>query len=75
VASNVVGSASPPRENGVMRGIGLWKVRLASWNIGSLTSKLLELVKSLHRHRISIACIQETKWVGPKAREVDGYKL
>jgi len=22
-----------------------------------------------------MACIQETKWVGAKAREVDGYKL
>ena len=27
------------------------------------------------RHKISIACVQETKWVGAKAREVDGYKL
>ncbi|XP_059308791.1 uncharacterized protein LOC132059965 [Lycium ferocissimum] len=24
---------------------------------------------------INIACVQETKWVGPKAKEVDGYKL
>jgi len=52
-----------------------WIVRLASWNIGSLTGKSLELVKSLHRCRISIACVQETKWVGAKVREVDGYKL
>ena len=35
----------------------------------------IELVKILRRHRISIACIQETKWVGAKAREIDGYKL
>ncbi|KAF3660335.1 Clathrin heavy chain 1 [Capsicum annuum] len=25
--------------------------------------------------RINIACVQETKWVGFKARDVDGYKL
>jgi len=24
---------------------------------------------------VNIACIQETKWVGPKAREIDGYNL
>jgi len=50
-------------------------MRLASWNIGSLTGKLIESVKSLYRRRINIACVQETKWVGTKAREVDGYKL
>jgi len=36
-------------------------VRLAFWNIGSLTGKSVELIKSLHRRRISIACVQETK--------------
>ena len=51
------------------------KVRLASWNIGSLTGKSIELVKALRRRKISIACVQETKWVGEKAREIDGYKL
>jgi len=50
-------------------------VHLASWNIGFLTGKSIELVKSLHRHKISITCVQETKWMGAKAREVDGYKL
>ena len=75
MASNIVTSASPPWGNGVRRGVGFRQLRLASWNIGSLTSKSLELVKSLHRRRISIACVQETKWVGVKAREVDGYKL
>jgi len=50
-------------------------VCLASWNIGSLIGKSIELVKSLRRRRISIACVQETKWVGTKARIVDGFKL
>jgi len=73
VASNVAASAYPPGGNGVKKGVGLWKVRLASWNIMSLTGKLIELVKSLHRRKISIACVQETKWAGAKAREIDGY--
>ena len=50
-------------------------MRLASWNIGSLTGKSIELVKVLHRGRISTACIQETKWVGAKVKEIDGFKL
>ena len=58
-----------------LEGVGLQKVRLTSWNIGSLTGKSIELIKSLHRRKISITCVQETKWVGAKAREVDGYKL
>jgi len=75
VSSNVVALASPPGSNGVRRGVGFQNVCLASWNIGSLTGKSIELVKSLQRHRIIIACVQETKWVGAKAREVDGCKL
>jgi len=50
-------------------------LRLTSWNVGSLTSKSIELVKALHRHNISIACIQEIQWVGAKAKEIDGFKL
>ena len=37
--------------------------------------KSIELVKSLHRRKINIAYVQETKWVGAQVREVDGYKL
>jgi len=61
VASNVAASACPPGGNGVRRGVGLRKVRLTSWNIGSLMGKSIELVKSLHRRKITIACVQETK--------------
>ena len=50
-------------------------MRLASWNIGSISGKSIELVKSLHRRRINIACVQEPKWVGANARVVDGCKL
>ncbi|GJV39828.1 cytochrome P450 98A2-like protein [Tanacetum coccineum] len=42
---------------------------------GSLTSKLLELVDALERHRVDIACFQETKWKGSSNKEVNGYKL
>jgi len=75
VANYEVDSACPPNGLQVRRRSELVNVRLASWNIGSLTGKSIELVKVLHRRRISIACIQETKWVGSKAKEIDGFKL
>ncbi|KAL3355926.1 hypothetical protein AABB24_016872, partial [Solanum stoloniferum] len=54
---------------------GSHNVRVGSWNIGSLTGKSIELVKILKKRKINIACVQETRWVGAKAREVDGFKL
>lgn len=33
--------------------------------------KSIELVKILKKRRINIACVQETKWVGTKARDVE----
>jgi len=50
-------------------------LRCASWNIETLTSESIKLVKPLHRYKVSIACIKETKWVEGKVREIDGYKL
>jgi len=59
--NNIVALASPPYAKGVRRGVGFRKVHIASWNIGSLTGKSVQLVKSLHRCRTNIACVQETK--------------
>jgi len=75
VANNEVDRACPPGRKRVRRRSEFVNLRLALWNIGSLTSKSIELVKALHRRKISITCIQETKWVGAKAMEIDGYKL
>ena len=53
------------------------RIRLASWNVGSLTGKLRELVDTATRRHVNILCVQETKWKGQKAKEVDntGFKL
>lgn len=32
-------------------------------------------MKILKKRRVNIACVQETRWVGSKARDVDEYKL
>jgi hypothetical protein len=40
------------------------RIRLGSWNLGSLTGKLRELVNVAIRRRVNILCVQETKWKG-----------
>ena len=50
-------------------------MHFASRNIESPTSNSIKLVKTLRRCKVNIACIQETNWVGAKAREIDEYKL
>jgi hypothetical protein len=57
--------------------VGESRICLGSWNVGSLTSKLRELVDTMIRRRVNILCVQETKWTGQKAKEVEnkGFKL
>lgn len=50
--------------------------RIATWNIGSLTGRITELVNIMKKRRIDVIGLQETKWKGRKARLLsDGYKL
>ena len=53
------------------------RIRVASWNVGTLTGKTLDLVDAMIRRRVSVACLQETKWTGEKARVIKDtwYKL
>ena len=39
------------------------KIRLGSWNVGSLIGRSMELVDVMIR-RINILCLQEMKWTG-----------
>ncbi|XP_019233395.1 PREDICTED: craniofacial development protein 2-like [Nicotiana attenuata] len=54
---------------------GACRLRIGSWNIGTLTGKSIELAKILQKRKVNIACVQETRWAGSKARNADGYKL
>nr|XP_009773398.1 PREDICTED: uncharacterized protein LOC104223631 [Nicotiana sylvestris]XP_016489827.1 PREDICTED: uncharacterized protein LOC107809684 [Nicotiana tabacum] len=54
---------------------GSSRLRVGSWNIGSLTGKSIELGNILHKREINIACAQETRWKGTRARDVNGFKL
>jgi hypothetical protein len=53
------------------------RVRVGTWNIGTLTGKHREVVDTMIRRRVNILCVQETKWKGQKAKEVEdtGFKL
>lgn len=37
------------------------RLRVGSWNIGTLQGKSIELVKILRKRRVSVACVQKTK--------------
>ena len=50
------------------------RICLGSWNVGSLTGKLRELVDAAVRRGVDILCVQETKWRGQKAKDT-GFKL
>jgi len=50
--------------------------RIATWNVGTMTGKSMEVAEALKRRKVDVACIQEVKWKGKKAREIGmGYKL
>lgn len=49
------------------------RMRIATWNVGSMTRRSLELEDVMRRRRIDVMCVQETKWsnLGNKARFLD----
>ncbi|XP_057548222.1 uncharacterized protein LOC130826670 [Amaranthus tricolor] len=51
------------------------ELRVRTSNIGILEAKLLELANELSKYRIHVACVQETRWKGQKAKGIKGYKL
>nr|XP_016455818.1 PREDICTED: craniofacial development protein 2-like [Nicotiana tabacum] len=40
---------------------GAYRLRIESWNIGTLTGKSIELAKILQKRKVNIACVQETR--------------
>jgi hypothetical protein len=78
VVTNVQGSSHLSQwVRGVRKLVEPTRIRVGSWNVGPLTGKLRELVDAASRRRVSILCVQETKWKGQKAKEVEntGFKL
>ncbi|XP_070002025.1 uncharacterized protein [Nicotiana sylvestris] len=40
---------------------GVYRLRIGSWNVGTLTGKSIELAKILQKRRFNIVCLQETR--------------
>ncbi|XP_071705087.1 uncharacterized protein [Rutidosis leptorrhynchoides] len=51
------------------------RIRVGSWNVGTLTSKSRELVDTLLKSKVDILCVQETRWRGEEAVDIDDYRL
>jgi hypothetical protein len=53
------------------------RLRVGTWNVGSLTGKLREIVNTMIMRRMNILCVQEMKWKEQKVKEVEdiGFKL
>ncbi|XP_070032764.1 uncharacterized protein [Nicotiana tomentosiformis] len=54
---------------------GAIRLKIGSWNIWTLIGKSIELTRFLQKMKVNIACVQEDRWVGTKAREADEFKL
>jgi hypothetical protein len=65
VVENEQGSLHLPRRvRRVRKLVEPTRVRVGSWNVGSLTGKLREIIDVAVRRRVNILCVQETKWKG-----------
>ena len=62
VVQNEQGSSHLPRQvRRVRKLVEPTRIRLGSWNVGSLTNKLRELVDTAVRRRVNILCVEDTK--------------
>ncbi|XP_057550600.1 uncharacterized protein LOC130828656 [Amaranthus tricolor] len=43
--------------------------------LGTLEATSLELANELSKYTIHVACVQDTRWKGQKAKGIKGYKL
>ena len=51
------------------------RIRFSTWNIRTLKDKAWEIIGVMRDRKINILCLQETKWVCEKDKDIDGYKL
>ncbi|XP_071729179.1 uncharacterized protein [Rutidosis leptorrhynchoides] len=75
-------SCPPSLGAGKTRGVrgGNWvaapgRIRVGSWNVGTLSGKRYELAEIFLKRKVDIVCVQETRWKGSEAVEINDYKL
>ncbi|XP_071740076.1 uncharacterized protein [Rutidosis leptorrhynchoides] len=70
-----VGRTRGVRGGGGNRVAAPGRIRVGSWNIGTLSGKQYELAEIFLKRNVDIACVQETRWKGSEAIEINDYKL
>ncbi|XP_071695494.1 uncharacterized protein [Rutidosis leptorrhynchoides] len=73
--SPVLGAGRPRGVRGGCRVATVGRIRVGSWNIGTLIGKRIELVDTFLKSKVDIVCVQETRWKGEEAIEIQDYKL
>ena len=59
----------------VQKSGNVWKARLATLNVGTLTGRSYELAEALERRKIDLCAVQETRWSGCQSRDIGrGFK-
>nr|CDJ93339.1 Endonuclease exonuclease phosphatase domain containing protein [Haemonchus contortus] len=59
----------------VQKSRNVWKTRVATSNVGTLTGRSYELAEALERRRIDFCAVQETRWSCCKSRDIGhGFK-
>ena len=72
--TNVRGLPRQDRWSRLKKQVG--RLRVVSWNVGTMTGKAMEIADVLRRRKVDIACVQDVKWKGSKARNVGhGYNF
>jgi exonuclease III len=44
------------------------KISIATWNIGTMTNRTMEVTETLSKWKVDVCCVQETRWKGAGAR-------
>ncbi|XP_071699642.1 uncharacterized protein [Rutidosis leptorrhynchoides] len=73
--SSSLGVGRPRGVRGGSRVATLGKIRVGSWNIGTLTGKRIELVDTFLKSNVDIGCVQETRWKGEEVVDIMDYRL
>ncbi|XP_047004754.1 craniofacial development protein 2-like [Schistocerca americana] len=74
--SGVIASHSDLRGRRFVKDPMVFKIRVRTLNVGTMTGNGREIVDMMQRRKIKVLCVQETRWKANKAKILaEGYKL
>ena len=71
---NMSSSSILQKKGYIKKQVNECRIRFSMWYIGIL-GKTWEVIGVRRDRKINILCLQETKWVGEKSKDIDGYKF